>query len=363
MIVYIVFLIYSFLTSLFYIKSKKTKKQKIWFLIANFIPLIIISGFRSSTVGIDTKQFTEAFSAIIKMAPNEFDRLRYEYGFSYLCWILGKFSTDPQILIFTTSMFINVSVARFIYKNSDDICLSTILYVLCNFFFSYMNIMRQAIAIAIILWGFEYLKEKKYIKYSIFVVIASLFHGSALLALLLIVLRQFNFNRQFLFFTLVFTMIGFVFGKKIFLILANISPRLFNYVGGQFYSENYFAAFLNFLVYLVSFIFGIVNITKNDSSTIYKKDNNNNILIGIIGAAVIFSALTMKVSLFNRFTPYFSIFLIIWLANTIKKINNLKYRQFYLFVILITFSLYWSIIAIYKPEWYGVIPYNFVAIL
>lgn len=359
MIIYILFLSYLFLTTIFYVKSKKNKKQKIMFLIANFIPLIIISGFRNSSVGIDTGHFTKAFSGIIRMEPQDFGTLRYEYGFSYLCWILGKISSNPQILIFVTSAFINISIARFIYKNSDNICYSTALYILCNFFFSYMNIMRQAIAIAIVLWGFEYLKEKKYIKFSIFVVLASFFHASAFLALLLIPLRKFNFDKKFLGITLIATMILFVFGKNIFLLLAKFSPRLFNYIGSDFDVENYFASFLNFLVYMCSFVLGMFIIAKNDKSCIKEKNEKTNIIIGIMGVAVMFSVLTMRVSLFNRFTPYFSIFLIIWLANTMQKIKNTKERILFKVIVLLMFMAYWIIIARYRPEWYGCVPYKF----
>lgn len=354
MIIYILFLVYLFFTTMLYTQSKRKHKQKIIFLIANFIPLVLISGFRDCTVGIDTKQFTGAFSKIINMSPKYFNTLRYEYGFSYLCWILGKISSNPQILIFVTSFFINISIARFIYKNSDNVCLSTILYILCNFFFSYMNIMRQAIAIAIILWGYEYLKGKKYIKFSIFVLFASFFHTSAFLALILIIFNNFEFDKKFLNITFIATILCFLFGKKFFLVLANMSPRLYEYVGGNYDVENYFAALLEFMVYLVSFIFGIIVIDRKENN------NKNNILIGIIGIVVVLSSLVMRVSIFNRFTHYFSIFLIIWMANVINEIKNGKKRLFVQGGIVALFMLYWLIIMIYRPEWYGAVPYKFI---
>ena len=158
MSIYILLLLYLLFLSLIFLNKKF---NKLVFIILAFTPFVAISGFRSFSVGVDTQQFVNAYSRIINMSPNSFDLLRYEYGFSYFCWLLGKISTNPQILIFITSLFINISVGRFIYKNSDNVYLSVILYLLCNFFFSYMNIMRQAMAIAILLWGYEFIKDKQ----------------------------------------------------------------------------------------------------------------------------------------------------------------------------------------------------------
>lgn len=351
MVIYIIYLIYLMIITLLY-RSKKKNNPKTY-LIFSFVPLILIAGCRATTVGIDTQQFVDAFYGIIKRTPSQFSELRYEYGFSYLCWILGKISKEPNILIFATSLFINISVARFIYKNSDNITISVILYFLGNFFFSYMNIMRQALAIAIILWGYEYLKQNKYVKFSIFVIVASFFHGTAFLALILILLKKINYNKNFLFMVITFSVLSFFFGKNIFLILSKFSSRLLKYAGGRFDVENYFAALLNFVVYLVSYIFGFMCIYKNELKT------KNNDMIGIMGMAVVCSSLTMKVSLFNRFTPYFSIFIIIWLANAICEIKNRNNKRVYKIIIIILFLLYWSIILMLRPEWYGVVPYKF----
>ncbi|MEE0726752.1 MAG: EpsG family protein, partial [Clostridium saudiense] len=273
MAIYLFYLVYFIIITFFYLNKKKKNRNNKKYLICAFLPLILIAGLRSENVGIDTKQFTDAFKTIVKMDPSSFGKLRYEYGFSYLCWVLGKLSIEPKILIFSTSFFINFSVARFIYKNSENIPFSTVLYILCNFFFSYMNIMRQAIAIAIILWGYEYLKKNKYIRFCIFVMIASLFHGSAILALIFIFLKKFEYNKYFIGIVFCVSIISILFGKNLFMLFASISPRLFNYVGGNFDKENYVAALLNFIVYLVSYIFGFICLKKSSDYIFKNKEN------------------------------------------------------------------------------------------
>ena len=174
----------------FIFNCNSTKKRKIVFLIISCLTLTTIAMFRTKYVGIDTLQYFRNFQYISNTAYSELHLIRYELGFTYLCKILGEFYSDPQILIIVTSIFINVSVFRFIYKNSDNVVLSVIFYILLNFYYNYMNIMRQALAISIILWGFEFIKKEKNISFIITVIIAMQFHSSAILALVFFVFKK-----------------------------------------------------------------------------------------------------------------------------------------------------------------------------
>lgn len=356
--IYIVVLIYIIILSIIMKQTKKPANSKVYLFLC-FVPLTLIACLRNPSIGIDTQQFVNAFDKIIFLKPENFGLLRYEYGFSYLCWIIGKICTNSQLLIFVTSLFVNYSIARFISKNSENVYISVILYLIVNFYFSYMNIMRQALAISILLLGFEFLKEKKYVKYLLFVLIASFFHSSAILAVIFIFLRKFKFNRKFLITCCLITIVSFIFGEEFFIFLSKISPRLADYSNSSFTTENYFGSLLDFLVYALVFIFGIVILLKNDRCVFDDKDNKMNILIGIMGVATIFYVLVMKVIIFNRFTHYFSIFMIIWLPNCIMRIKNTKNRFYITTILTVFFILYWLIIMIYRPNWYGVIPYKF----
>ena len=359
---YIYILLFMYLISLIILtKLKKTKSKNTdkVFLIMAFIPIVAISCFRSRNVGIDTKQFTTAFSIISKMYPSSFSSLRYESGFIWCCWILSKFIKNSQILIIISSLFINCSVMHFIKKNSNDVYLSSLLYILANFYFSYMNIMREAIAIAILLLSYNFLQNKKYIKYSLSVLFSSFFHFSAILSLLNIVLRKIKLKKKSIIIIFIITLVAFLYGKQFFDFLCRYSPRLARYNNTAFSETNYFGSFIEFLVYLISFVFGSIILFKYSRNSFNDKDDKINTIFMIMGTAVIFYSLVMKVILFNRFTSYFSIFLIIWLPNCIEKISDAKARLICKVLVILLFSLYWIILMKYRPEWYGVIPYEF----
>ena len=109
-------------------KQKLTNNSKLFFIIT-FLILFCVSGFRSKYVGVDTLQYYNAFMRISQININEFADFRYEYGFTFLCWVLSKIINTPQILIFVTSFFINLVILRYISKNSDNILASVLIYM------------------------------------------------------------------------------------------------------------------------------------------------------------------------------------------------------------------------------------------
>lgn len=358
MLIYILLLSVLIIAAISLNIHSKRRNEKL-FLIFSFLLFTLIAALRSENIGVDTLQFTSFYKSLTLI--NEFpifSNYRYEYGFTFLCWLLSRISDSPQLLLLVTSVFINVVVARFIYKNSKNVYLSTILYLTCNYYFQYMNIMRQAIAIAFVLLAYENLKEKKYFNYVIFTLLGCLFHFSAILSFLFIFLKKIKLNRKVIFITIISIILAFAYGNNFFAFLASISPRLNGYLGSQYDVTNYFGALILMVVQLVIFLTGIILLRKNKS----KISRNNNIgnLIGIIAIATIFSTLTIKVNIFNRFTPYFSIFNIIWLPNVVNEVKNSKNRLLLIVIIVSLFICYWLIIMIFRPEWHGVVPYEFL---
>lgn len=340
-------------------KGMNSKREKV-FCIFSFIVLSIVACFRDYSVGYDTGQYVTAFQKSSSLTLLTLSTLRYEYGFSLLCVLLNKISSNPQILLITTSIFINYSILRFIYKNSDNKLLSVLLYILLNTYFFYTSAMRQAIAISIILLGFDNVQSEKYVKFILYVLVASFFHQSAFLSLLFIFFKKKRYNKTFIYELLIMFVFFFIFGKNIFDVLSKLSPRLGEYSMSQFNVENYFGALLQFALNFVLFFIGYFIILKKDITILIDKKNKNNIYVGIMAGSLLFYLLTMKVSIFNRFSPYFSIFIIIWLPNCLSKLKFSKNRLFLSISIVFVLIIYWGMINYLRPEWYGMVPYSFL---
>ena len=335
-----------------------TSLKKKTFLVISFLLLALVAGLRNNTVGIDTFQYYKNFKVISNLSFTEFGNLRYEYGFSLLCKLLSYISLNPQILIFITSLFINFCVMRFIYLNSKNVSFSVYVYILLNYYFSYMNIMRQAIAIAIILLFFEYLKKDEKIKFIIGVILASFFHFSAIVCLSFVFLEKIKYKKSYKYIIIPVFLILFIFGRDLFILISKNSDRFSGYIGSEFDVSNYFGALINFVVSILILFFGIY-VKRYD-----KDDNNKNnkewmLCFKLMICYAAFALLEMRVSIFNRITPYFSVFTLIWIPNNLLKIKVSRDRFFTSFSIFILLLLYCLIIIIYRPNWYGVYPYQF----
>ena len=337
------------------LSAKKSKYTKKIFIIVSFIILSTIAGFRTRDVGMDTEQYYRAYQRInsynsISEAFNEI----YEKGFVVLCYGLGRISPNPQTLILVTSIFINFCVLRFINKNSKNVVYSIFLYITLNFFFSYMNIMRQAIAISFLLLSYENLKEKKYIKYFIGVFVAMLFHSSAILGLSFIIVEKFEYKRKYNKFLIPILVIIFIFGRNILSILTKFSPRLLEYVGGDYDFSNFFGNLIIAMMSLGILYFGN-DILKNKTSV---EMEEYKFLQKMIILNVVFAVLGIRVNILSRFVQYFSIFQIIWIPNILYIMK--KNKQEFKILFSLIFITYWLIIMIYRPEWYGVVPYKMI---
>ena len=152
------------------------KKKKV-FLISSGILLTLFAGLRADSVGADTLAY--------KLWFKDFNQLDWECSLAYMDvengyvlfnLLLGVITNEAQIVIFVSSMFINTSLLYYIYKHSNNVYVSTILFLGLNHYFTSMNTYRFYLALAVVVWAYDYLMQKKYIKSLFFMLGGFLFH-------------------------------------------------------------------------------------------------------------------------------------------------------------------------------------------
>lgn len=162
------------------------KPQQKWIGVgALIIFLTMISGLRVDTaLYSDDWSYRNMFCRICESSFSELDIGSIEEpAFTLYTWLISRVSNDPQVFIFITSAITIVLFVRFIYKNSLDFTMSIFLFIAGGSFFTSMNIMRQYLAIGIVLQGYTFIKNKKLLPYVFIVLVAFLFHKSALFAI------------------------------------------------------------------------------------------------------------------------------------------------------------------------------------
>ena len=175
--------IYLGLASLSFIIAKYAElhnsKKAVWMIV---ILLSLIAGLRSISVGIDTKTYDMVFSLVSKGYVEEMYGL--EESFIYICAALLRIWDNNQFLLFLFAFSSHGLIVFRLWKDREYIAFrwSVFSYYILFYTFS-LNGIRQFVAVAIIIHATDYVRDGKYGKYLIFIVIASFFHTSALIGI------------------------------------------------------------------------------------------------------------------------------------------------------------------------------------
>lgn len=307
--------------------------------------LTVISGLRFN-VGTDYRAYAQMFIELVNGTANDI-WLNKEIGYLWLVDIVNFFGGNYQLVFFLMS----VSITTFFYKglvyffkgNQTYLLLSTLLFIPIFYFLS-MNIIRQALVAAIFLYSIKFIIQKNFFKYLFVILIATMFHKSAIILFPLYWLLNMRYSNNILLFYFLFgislvianpieIMIDMLYSSKIFYISYlrsddyNIQSSLFSI------SITYLSTLLTLSLLLL----------------LNRENKKENILFNSMIFFVLLRLLAIDIDILNRlsfyFKPFFIIFIIFVVSKISKKIKNTKNI---LFVLLITLTLAYSIISIYS---------------
>lgn len=354
--------------------NENTNRKKTYLLII-FGAMFFYSAFRGSNVGIDTYNYKMSFYEIKNYGLwQSFSYLRLEKGYILLNYILSCFSNNAQIVLIITSLFISYSFAQCIYKYSENIVLSTFLYIIF-IFSSTMNITRQYVALGFILLSFKYLISKKTIKAGILVVIAILFHNTAIVFLpfLVITMPKFKINTKIIsLFCIISTVIVYSFDKGLNL-LFRIFPIYKRFMDLQLYSSESDLSIPWLLCYICIFIGAIISIRRENKTEVIDKKNvllkkevyneqSFGLFILLYIAFIISYIFSKRLWIASRMLAYFKPSLCIVLPNVLEKLlpkkSAIKYIVYFLFIAIF---FVWGY-SMFLKDPHGLLPYNFFKI-
>jgi len=336
-------LLYMFLNS----TKRLSKKQKnTLFLIIAFIIFAILMASRDFNTGSDTKMYIRTF---LTFSQNKWNSTiwggYFEPLYAILNILLSYVSQNPRIIIVATSFVISYSFYKFIKDNSENYLLSVLIFIGLLFFYTSMNTIRQFMALSVILLGFKFVKNKKIIPFLITILIAYLFHSSALVGLLLYPMYNMKYTHTRVLIIFAIAIVANVFVSDLINYIYQMIGRI-NYYDSRVGQEN-IANLIYMIIYLVMFLFSLFEIKKNKSD--YSKKGFN-LYVFVISSAI--SLIAMNMNILARVTTYFNVFSIICLPNiiedNIKKINN---KVVVNSIVVLFLILYSSTIIKYRPEW------------
>ena len=164
------------------------------FALVAMLPLIILAGSRDFGFG-DTglyRQFFREAPASLSQIPSYIATVSKDKGFYFFSAIIKcLISSNERVYFYIIAAFQGFAVIYLLRKYSNNMLISLFIFAAGNDFLSYMeNGIRQFVAVCIILLASSFIFERKYIRAVIVILIASLFHQSALLMLPIIFIVQ-----------------------------------------------------------------------------------------------------------------------------------------------------------------------------
>lgn len=334
-----------------------------------FIILFLVAALRANTVGGDLENYIPHFQEVSQTDFQYLFDLRksnYEVGYTILIKLITLILGSERSFFVVTS-FISLLGVFVLIKNYSKIpFLSILLYVAFGFYTNTFNNVRQALAISFICLSFKYLVEKEFWKYLSFVLVASLFHISAIFCLCLYPLISIRLDtKKFLLFTIAGIITFFTLGLWLFNYFRN---NIFIQYASDIQSEalrageGYSLLTMYFVITLFAFI------VENKYSNNF--DNRTKVIMNILLIQLMMATFVQffatQMATFTRMSQYFFLNMIILIPNIISfSIKLGKSRLIAMLIITMLAFVYMGLIVFaYSQSTHsnsqGVLPYVFL---
>ena len=167
-------------------RSKKKFKRRMALVFAIAIPSLV-AGLRGASVGGDTSMYIrEYYSPGSWLFGTGFTRT-FELGYSLLRDFIFRLGLPHQVMFF----IMQGATISFLYaatreeKDQIDVKVAMFVYMFDAYFQSF-NMMRQALAVAIVIYAYTQIVKDKYIRGVLFILCALLFHQTAIVCFLVV---------------------------------------------------------------------------------------------------------------------------------------------------------------------------------
>ncbi|MGZ7863356.1 EpsG family protein [Ligilactobacillus salivarius] len=376
MIIYIVCFIFSLIFSYGYEKSN----IKLLMAISLFFP-VAIAAFRADIIGTDVQVYARQLYNIAINSKNfdEFLNMKwyaiwrfkevseFELGYTILVYLSAKLKSFTFLLgctQFLTIFPLYLSLNRYKNRYKYIVTIGLSIYYLLFFNMS-LNMMRQWIAMTMIMLAYVYLKDSKYVQSTIIFIIAVLFHRTAIIGLgvlITYVLLRKNKREIFLkFSTKRYNLNIVIFITIITLLITTVLSNSFRIMLTNLLGLSDYSTYVN----------GTVAISINQIYTdipvlllflmIWKRRKNiedYTFLTFCVFSNIVLSQLSSVMAYSSRIVLYISVFKMLIVPIYLNNLQGRLKKIITLILILLLYSIYWYYTYVIKGT-DATVPYVF----
>lgn len=276
--------------------------------------LVMLAGLRYR-IGTDSSSYEYWFERELPVINNiDFKNItvdfKYEPGFVVFSSLIKTFFGDWLWFQIITCSIINITVCRFLLRNTRYFYTAVLIYFFIFFYNANCESIRESLAICFFLLGYEKLQVGAILKYLIYIILGFTFHYSAIILLIVPLLRRLKPDgiiAIIIYVSLFFagSALRLMYGDAsawllVFTDGSNAALRVDNYVDSAYMSDtiNLNTMILQ-LIHIIAFVYGLkfLRQIKIDIERIEP----------FMFLYLCFSVLYINIGIFYRFTHFFCI--------------------------------------------------------
>lgn len=337
--------IYSIACDVLKEKVENTSLKR-FFVVLVTVQLILVLALRYVTVGVDVSRYVAYFQTMPYYSS--LDALlissRYELCYKLFNKFISFFTMNEQIFLSFVAIVSMVPVGRFIYKYSKMPLLSFALYIAFGYYSFNFSGLRQAMAFAITLSSYDYIRERKLSKFIICIILASLFHKSAFSFLPAYFITNLKLNKATVGIIMSLNMLLFLFRKQILTFVISTIYSSYHLVESTSFSW--------MTLCLVILLFGAI--FYKDMMAVSEKNNALYVFLTVGVSVMLYASVGTNVM---RVANYYYIFVILFIPEVMSSVKNKQLVMLgkYILVVCAILLYVWSL----GVDGYQIVPYRF----
>lgn len=317
-IYFFIFLVILLSHALFIKKASKRRNEIKYCCFVGFL-LILIGGLRGETVGIDTAQYKVLFN---EFDVKHFTIFKLDYGiewiFPSLMYVIKSLGLSYQVFIFVVDVILIVPTMFVIYEYSTNKYLAILtFYGLTLFPCLAFAAERQAMAFGMLMIGFHFMMQRKYLWYVVFVYLAFSCHMSSIIFAPCIIFMGMKMKKKYIF---LLTIAGIAIAASAYTILSFMTR--YARMGDLYMTSEQEAGGERYFIFLLLFALFALRFRK-----ILANDETMKVSFYIYAIGLLLWPVCHFNPALYRLTYYFNFFLALFFPNLLRAIPNKGVRQ------------------------------------
>lgn len=320
--------------------------------------LCFLSMCRGISVGNDTYEYAVYFSRIAEQNHilSYIKEARFEPGYVLLNWAVSRFTSDYQVFFALTSLFTYCSVGRFFLHHSRYPVVSIYFFFTLLSFDFFLCAIRQELAIAILLFAYDEMCDRRPLRYVALVLVAGMFHYTALLYLLVYMLISVKSRKKYialLFLVTAALSIGF---RTALMLVLKVFPAYGSYLSGSYLESDIKSSVVLYFAVYAYFIFAGERIGEIRHPERSAADELDWKLVWLLPAVCLIS---FNAPIVTRFLRYFQLHILTYFPNALDRKAEPE-RWVLLYITMLATAVYALTVHLLRtPAWYSTYPYQF----